>query len=116
MIDGTRVDMHAIIDNFSRRILAWCVDLTFDQVGKIHPCHPWLKFFGGLQKKVVLLALSLRKLFLSYHNISAPIRRVELEELHLGQRRRTFAGFQTSFQTLGAAVKLGFEVLPLAGR
>ena len=30
LIDGTRVTMHAIIDNFSRRILAWCVDPTFD--------------------------------------------------------------------------------------
>ena len=30
LIDGTRVYMHAIIDNFSRRILAWCVDPTFD--------------------------------------------------------------------------------------
>ena len=30
LTDGTRVYMHAIIDNFSRRILAWCVDPTFD--------------------------------------------------------------------------------------
>ena len=30
LIDCTRVTMHAIIDNFSRRILAWCVDPTFD--------------------------------------------------------------------------------------
>jgi putative transposase len=30
LLDGTRVTMHAIIDNFSRRILAWCVDPTFD--------------------------------------------------------------------------------------
>ena len=30
LLDGSRVYMHAIIDNFSRRILAWCVDPTFD--------------------------------------------------------------------------------------
>jgi putative transposase len=30
LFDGTRVYMHAIIDNFSRRILAWCVDPNFD--------------------------------------------------------------------------------------
>ena len=30
LVDGTRVYMHAIIDNFSRRILSWCVDPTFD--------------------------------------------------------------------------------------
>ena len=30
LLDGSRVTMHAIIDNFSRRILAWCVDPTFE--------------------------------------------------------------------------------------
>ena len=30
LIDGTRVYMHAIIDNYSRRNLAWCVDPTFN--------------------------------------------------------------------------------------
>ena len=30
MLDGTRAYLHAIIDNFSRRILAWKVGATFD--------------------------------------------------------------------------------------
>ena len=30
LLDGSRVYMHAIIDNYSRRILAWTVRATFD--------------------------------------------------------------------------------------
>ena len=30
MLDGTRAYLHAVIDNFSRRILAWRVADTFD--------------------------------------------------------------------------------------
>ena len=30
LLDGRRAYLHAIIDNFSRRILAWCVGGTFD--------------------------------------------------------------------------------------
>ncbi len=30
LLDGTRVYVHAVIDNFSRRILAWTVSATFD--------------------------------------------------------------------------------------
>jgi transposase InsO family protein len=30
LLDGTRVYLHAVIDNFSRRILAWKVSSTFD--------------------------------------------------------------------------------------
>jgi transposase InsO family protein len=32
LLDGTRAYVHAIIDNFSRRILAWKVSLTFDPI------------------------------------------------------------------------------------
>ena len=37
LLDGSRVTMHAIIDNFSRRILAWCVDPTFDVDWRFKP-------------------------------------------------------------------------------
>ena len=30
LLDGTRAYLHAVIDNFSRRILAWKVSATFD--------------------------------------------------------------------------------------
>ena len=30
LLDGSRVYLHAVIDNFSRRILSWCVNRTFD--------------------------------------------------------------------------------------
>ncbi len=30
LLDGTRAYLHAVIDNFSRRILAWKVSVTFD--------------------------------------------------------------------------------------
>jgi transposase InsO family protein len=30
LLDGTKVYIHAVLDNYSRRILAWCVGTTFD--------------------------------------------------------------------------------------
>ncbi|MEQ1830828.1 MAG: transposase family protein [Pirellula sp.] len=30
LLDGSRVYLHAVLDNYSRRILAWCVDSKFD--------------------------------------------------------------------------------------
>jgi putative transposase len=30
LLDGSRVYLHAVIDNFSRRILSWCLNRTFD--------------------------------------------------------------------------------------
>jgi len=30
LLDGSRVYLHAVIDNFSRRILSWCLNGTFD--------------------------------------------------------------------------------------
>jgi len=35
LLDGTRVDLHAVIDNFSRRILAWRVADTFAAVNSV---------------------------------------------------------------------------------
>ena len=40
LLDGTRVYLHAVIDNFSRRILAWRVAETFAPVNKFRrPCR-----------------------------------------------------------------------------
>jgi putative transposase len=30
LLDGSRIYLHAVIDNFSRRILSWCLNRTFD--------------------------------------------------------------------------------------
>ena len=35
LLDGTRVYLHAVIDNFSRRILAWRVADTFAPVNSV---------------------------------------------------------------------------------
>src|SRR5438876_10022037 len=35
LLDGTRADLHAVIDNFSRRILAWRVADTFAPVNSV---------------------------------------------------------------------------------
>ena len=35
LLDGTRVYLHAVIDNFSRRILAWRVAETFAPVNSV---------------------------------------------------------------------------------
>jgi hypothetical protein len=35
LLDGTRTDLHAVIDNFSRRILAWRVANTFAPVNSV---------------------------------------------------------------------------------
>jgi putative transposase len=30
LLDGTKVYLHAVLDNYSRRVLAWCIDAAFD--------------------------------------------------------------------------------------
>lgn len=35
LLNGTKVYLHAVIDNYSRRILAWCMSSTFDVMNTI---------------------------------------------------------------------------------
>ncbi len=35
LLDGTRVYLHAVIDNYSRRILAWCLSSTFEVMNTV---------------------------------------------------------------------------------
>lgn len=35
LLDGTKVYLHAVIDNFSRRILAWCIDTHFNAMNTV---------------------------------------------------------------------------------
>ena len=39
LLDGTRAYLHAVIDNFSRRILAWRVAETFAPVNSVAVRH-----------------------------------------------------------------------------
>jgi putative transposase len=35
LLDGNKVYLHAVIDNFSRRILAWCIDTHFNAMNTV---------------------------------------------------------------------------------
>jgi transposase InsO family protein len=62
LLDGTRAYLHAIIDNFSRRILAWKVSSTFDPsitaellcvaASELVDTRPTLLVDGGVDKLV----------------------------------------------------------------